>query len=128
MKIRDYLSSIGQQPVTCLPTDSAQAAAQQMAEANIGAMPVLSSEGKLVGMISERDLANAFARTGAKIADLAVADMLTKSVLFMGPDAGLDDAYHIMRAHNFRHVPILESGRVIGMISIRDVLEEYAER
>ncbi|MEM7429554.1 MAG: CBS domain-containing protein [Pseudomonadota bacterium] len=126
MKIRDYLKNIRQVPVTCRLSNSAQTAATLMADANIGAMPVIDEDGHLVGMISERDIANNFARHGTKVVDLTVADMLTKSVIFMGPNASLHDGYMTMRNHNFRHVPIVERGQVIGMISIRDVLEQYA--
>ena len=126
MKIGDYLKNIKQVPVTCRLSDTAQTAASLMAKANIGAMPVIDEDGHLVGMISERDIANNFARLGAKVTELTVADMLTKSVIFMGPNATLNDGFMTMRNHNFRHVPIIERGEVIGMISIRDVLEQYA--
>ena len=126
MKIGEYLRNIKQVPVTCRLGDTAQAVAKLMSNANVGAMPVIDEEGHLVGMISERDLANNFAKLGVKFAELTVADMLTRSVIFMGPNATLNDGFMTMRNHNFRHVPIIERGQVIGMISIRDVLEQYA--
>lgn len=126
MKIGDYLKNIKQVPVTCGLGDTAQTAAKLMSDANIGAMPVIDEEGHLIGMISERDITNNFAKLGTKVAELTVADMLTKSVIFMGPNATLNDGFVTMRNHNFRHVPIIERGEVIGMISIRDVLEQYA--
>ena len=126
MKIGDYLKNIKQVPVTCRLSDTAQIAASLMANANIGAMPVIDEDGHLVGMISERDIANNFAKLGAEVTELTVADMLTKSVIFMGPNATLNDGFMTMRNHNFRHVPIIERGEVIGMISIRDILEQYA--
>ena len=126
MKIGDYLKNIKQVPVTCRLSDTAQTAASLMANANIGAMSVIDEDGHLVGMISERDIANNFAKLGAEVTELTVADMLTKSVIFMGPNATLNDGFMTMRNHNFRHVPIIERGEVIGMISIRDILEQYA--
>ncbi len=126
MKIRTYLESIKQVPVTCRLGDTAREAAQAMTNANIGAMPVIDEDGHLLGLVSERDIANSFARMGTEFAELKVADMLTKSVIFMGPNATLHDGFVTMRNHNFRHVPIVEGGQVIGMISIRDILEQYA--
>ncbi len=126
MKIGTYLKLIKQKVVSCKVEDSAQTVAKLLTEANIGAMPVLSDNGKIVGMISERDLTNRFAQMGADVTELKVADMLTKSVTFMGPNATLADAFNTMRGRSFRHIPVLEAGKVIGIISIRDVLEEFA--
>ncbi len=126
MKIGDYLKTVGQKVVSCKVEDSAQTVARILTDAGIGAMPVLSANGKMIGMISERDLTNRFAELGAGVVDLTVADMLTKSVTFMGPNATLEDAFYTMRGRSFRHLPVLESGKVIGVISIRDVLEEFA--
>ena len=126
MKISTYLEMIKQKVVSCRVEDSAQTVAKLLTDAGIGAMPVLSPQGKMVGMISERDLTNRFSQMGAEVTKLKVADMLTKSVTFMGPNATLADAFNIMRGRSFRHLPILESGKVIGVISIRDVLEEFA--
>ena len=126
MKISTYLKLIRQKVVSCKVEDSAQTVAKLLTDANIGAMPVLSDDGKIVGMISERDLTNRFAKLGADVTKLKVADMLTKSVTFMGPNATLADAFNNMRGRSFRHIPVLESGKVIGILSIRDVLEEFA--
>ena len=122
MKIGVYLKSIDQKAVTCGPHDSAQVAATRLRENGIGAMPVLASDGKLMGMISERDLVAEFARVGAGLQDVDVKDILTKSVVFMSPEADLADAMQTMNKHGFRHIPILDNGKVMGVISIRDVL------
>lgn len=126
MQIGSYLASIDQKVVSCELGDSAQEVAKRLTEADIGAMPVVCHQGKIVGMISERDLTNRFAKMGADVTSLKVDDMLTKSVMFMGPKATLADAFNTMRVRKFRHIPILEAGKIIGVISIRDVLEEFA--
>ncbi len=126
MRIGTYLESIDQKVVSCQIGDSAQEVARKLTAADIGAMPVVCERGKIVGMISERDLTNRFARMGADVTGLKVDDMLTKSVMFMGPNATLADAFNTMRMRKFRHIPILEAGKIIGVISIRDVLEEFA--
>lgn len=122
MKIGTYLQKIEQKAVTCGPHDGAQAAAIKLKDAGIGAMPVLADDGKLVGMISERDLVAEFAKRGAALQDMKVKDILTKSVVFMSPEAELADAMQTMNKHGFRHIPILSNGEVMGIISIRDVL------
>ncbi|NNE21970.1 MAG: CBS domain-containing protein [Rhizobiales bacterium] len=122
MKIGTYLQKIEQKAVTCGPHDSAQDAAIKLKTNGIGAMPVLADDGKLVGMISERDLVAEFADRGAGLQDLEVKDILTKSVVFMSPEADLADAMQTMNKHGFRHIPILSDGEVMGVISIRDAL------
>ena len=122
MKIGTYLQSIEQKAVTCGPHDGAQDAATKLKDNGIGAMPVLADDGKLVGMISERDLVAEFAKRGAGLQDLKVKDILTKSVVFMSPEADLADAMQTMNKYGFRHIPILNDGEVMGVISIRDVL------
>ena len=124
MKIGEYLQSINQSAVSCKPDHTAQEAASILREHDIGAMPVLCDLGKLVGMISERDLATRFAELGPGLAELKVEDMLTKSVIFMGPHASMEDALKTMNNHGFRHIPIVSGGEVIGVISIRDVLAQ----
>lgn len=126
MQIGAYLESIGQQVVSCQLGDSAQVVATRLTDADIGAMPVVCHEGKIVGMVSERDLTNRLSKLGADVTSLKVDDMLTKSVTFMGPNATLSDAFNTMRIRKFRHIPILDAGKIIGVISIRDVLEEFA--
>lgn len=126
MRIGTYLESIEQSVVSCQIGDSAQEVARKLTAADIGAMPVVCDQGKIVGMISERDLTNRFSKMGADVTALKVDDMLTKSVMFMGPNATLADAFNTMRMRKFRHIPILEAGKIIGVISIRDVLEEFA--
>ena len=122
LKIKEVLEKFGRTPVVCHRSDSAQDAATKLKENGIGAMPVLSSDGTLVGMLSERDLVREFSKHGAGLTELTVGDILTKSVIFMAPSADLSDAMRTMHQHGFRHVPILNAGELIGVISIRDLL------
>lgn len=122
LKIRELLEKAERAPVTCHRSDSARDAATKLKANGIGAMPVLSSDGTLVGMLSERDLVREFSKHGADLTDLTVGDILTKSVIFMAPSADLSDAIRAMHQHGFRHVPILDAGKLIGVISIRDLL------
>lgn len=122
MKIKEYLEKIGQKPVTCHSNDLVQGAAAKLQEHGIGAMPVLSTAGMLVGMLSERDLVREFSKDISGLAEKRVADILTKSVIFMSPSADLAEAMKIMNGHGFRHIPVLDEGKLVGVISIRDLL------
>ena len=96
MKIGDYLQSVQQTVITCRPDETARDAAERLKTHGIGAMPVMSDDGKLVGMISERDLANGFSVHGALLADMKVRDLLAKRVIFMGPGAKMRHALQTM--------------------------------
>ena len=128
MKIGDYLQSVQQTVVTCRPDETAREAAERLKVHGIGAMPVMSDDGKLVGMISERDLANGFSSHGARLADMKVRDLLAKRVIFMGPGAKMRHALQTMFDHGFRHVPIVAEGKLIGIVSIRDVLAHVVHK
>lgn len=122
MQIGEYLTSTSQKVVTCSANDSVRDVASKLKANGIGAMPVVSANGELIGMISERDLVAEFSKHGAELVNLKVEDVLTKSVIFMGPNAELSDAMETMNKYGFRHIPILSTGKLVGVVSIRDLL------
>jgi CBS domain-containing protein len=100
-------------------------AARRMMEIDTGAAVVLA-DAKLAGMISERDLLRHVSSGGD--ADATVADRMTRHVLSAGPHTPLPEAMAMMVDGHFRHLPIVEKGRVIGMISMRDLMAWAALR
>jgi CBS domain-containing protein len=122
MKVRDYLKRMAQQLVTCGVDDTLATAAQMLASKRIGAMPVRGAGGALVGIISERDLVRAMARDPQSLASLRVKDLMTVRVITCSPDDTMTKACQLMNKHNFRHLPVIEDGRIVGVVSIRDGL------
>jgi CBS domain-containing protein len=121
MKIGEFLKKSRQRLVTCLPTDTLEAAAKAMHAHSIGALPVCETGIRMVGIISERDLVRIFATTEwSELPNLRVRDVMTTRVMSCAPDNTMHEAEQLMRRHNFRHVPVVEDGRVVGMLSIRD--------
>lgn len=123
MRARDFLALKHQKVVTCRPDDTIEAAAAALTTHNIGAMPVTDAAGALVGIISERDLVRAFAAKGFVIQKLTVGDLMTRDVATCGLDDIVISTRSLMKKHGCRHVPIVENGKVQGIISIRDTLE-----
>ena len=96
--------------------------ARKMSDKNVGAVAVLSA-GKLVGMFSERDLMKRVVAAGLNPDNTAVEAVMTKDILVVAPVDDLDDALQKMHSIGCRHLPVVESGNLVGMISLRDLLE-----
>jgi CBS domain-containing protein len=101
-----------------------QEAAEKMAEYRIGAIPVIDS-GELKGLFTERDLLNRVVAKGLQPRDARLADVMTKSPITIASDASLVEGFATMFKHRFRHLPVLEQGRVVGMLSCRDIPANY---
>ncbi len=106
-----------------MPTDSLHAAAEILRGHSIGAMPVCELGIHMVGIVSERDLVRTFATTDwSELKHLRARDVMTTRVVSCGPDDTMQAAQELMRHNHFRHLPVVEGGRVLGMLSIRDTL------
>ena len=123
MKAAEYLESIQQEPICCYLGETVADIARRLSDHNVGAMPVLSNDNRLSGMISERDIVHKLPKYGSVLPDVKVDDLLTKEVYFMGPNAELSDVKTTMHTRGFRHVPIIREGAVLGIISMRDLLD-----
>jgi CBS domain-containing protein len=123
MKIRDFLKRTHQRVVTCDPNATLQAVAKLMHTHDIGATPVCELGVRMVGIVSERDLVRTFAKTEwSELQHLRAHDVMTTPVVSCGPEESMQGAQELMRRNRFRHVPVVENGRVLGMVSIRDAL------
>jgi len=94
-----------------------------MAEKDIGAVLVIE-EGRIAGILSERDYARKLALAGRAAEATRVRDIMTASVVTVGPDDTADSCNRLMSRNRIRHLPVVANQRVIGVLSNRDVLEE----
>jgi CBS domain-containing protein len=123
MQVAEFLSRSRQKLVFCLPDDTLQTVAKSMYAHGIGAMPVCELGTRMVGIVSERDLVRVFARENwSELQYLRARDVMTSRVMTCGPDDTLESAQATMRVNHFRHMPVMQDGKVIGMLSIRDTL------
>lgn len=124
MKISKFLTLSRQGLVTCLPDDVLHAVAKLMYTHHIGAMPVCELSTRMVGVISERDLVRAFARTDwSEMQYIRARDVMTTRIVNCGPDDTMQIAQELMRINHIRHLPVVKDGRVQAMLSMRDTLE-----
>ena len=122
MKVRTILATKGTNVVTVRPGQSAKEAALLLAEHNIGALVVVDQARHPIGIISERDII----RTGARRDDvfsLPVSQVMTKEVIIGLPQDDLMSIAHTMTERRFRHVPIVEQGELVGIVSIGDIVK-----
>lgn len=93
-----------------------------MAEKNIGALPVLTSDGKLVGILTERDYTRKVALQGKSSKETPVREIIARDILTVTPEYTVEDCMRLMTERRVRHLPVVEGMRVVGIISIGDLV------
>jgi CBS domain-containing protein len=112
----------GDQVYTVQPNDTVLTALQLMDEKNIGAVLVMDGE-EVAGIFSERDYARRGDLLNQKAADTPVLTMMTRLVYYIRPDQSIEECMALMTGRRIRHLPVLEDGRLVGIISIGDVVK-----
>lgn len=105
------------------PTDTVFNALQTLANHNVGALMVLDN-GKLVGVFSERDYTRKIALAGKSSKDTLVQDIMTANVISVPPTARTRECLALMSQKKIRHLPVVDGDAVLGMISIRDIMND----
>ncbi|WP_042695200.1 CBS domain-containing protein [Azospirillum sp. B506] len=123
MHVAVLLKRKGNRIVSAAPDDTVAAVARLLTEHRIGAVLVMDDDGQPVGILSERDIVRAIARDGAVALDRPAADLMTRELITAAPDDTVADMMAVMTERRIRHVPIVESRRVVGVISIGDVVK-----
>lgn len=128
MSIARILSEKGRDVLTIMPHRTLQEAAGTMAERRIGAMVVTGADGSVLGILSERDIVRAVSETGADALEEPVSRRMTAKVVTCNEGMSIDTAMEMMTAGKFRHLPVVENGRLCGIISIGDVVKRHIEK
>jgi CBS domain-containing protein len=123
MKVADILRSKGTAVKTVRPDETALELSEQLRAEKIGAMIVSEDGASIDGIISERDLAYGLAVHGSKLPRVAVERLMTKVVVVCRPEDSIADVMGVMTQRRIRHLPVKDGDRLIGIISIGDVLK-----
>jgi CBS domain-containing protein len=120
--VKDILNSKGHEIWSVSSGSSVFDAVKMMAEKGVGALLVMD-DGKLVGIITERDYARKIILEGKSSRNSAVSDVMTRKVLCVTPDRAVDECMALMTDKRARHLPVIEQKQVVGVISIGDLVK-----
>jgi CBS domain-containing protein len=123
MQVHDILELKGNQVYLLGPDITMREAAAKIVGWNVGAALVTDADDTLLGIISERDFLRTLVKFGGAVLDIRVRALMTKSVVTCAPDTTVSDALSMMSRHHFRHLPVVRDGQILGLLSIRDLLE-----
>ena len=123
MKLSDVLDVKGSQTVTTREDVSTAEAVKTMCDKHVGAVIITDQSGKIAGILTERDILRRFAEHGAKLGEIPVSRIMTRGVQTAGPDAEVEDVLGTMTNRRFRHLPVLKGGKLVGLVSIGDLVK-----
>jgi CBS domain-containing protein len=121
--VKEVLNRKGSNVVTVDPGMTVFKALQIMADKNIGAVVVVKKD-KVVGIFSERDYARKIVLKGKSSKKTAVNDIVSTKVLYVTPETSIEDCMALMTTKRVRHLPVLDEGKLAGIISIGDVVNK----
>ena len=123
MNVADVLRAKGAEVVTIVQTETIEAAAKMLRDRRFGSLTVRDRSGKLAGIITERDIVRAVAEKGVNGLAYKVEDFMTREVRTCKTSATIKDVMELMALRRIRHVPVVEGGELLGMISSNDVVK-----
>ncbi|MGW4395778.1 CBS domain-containing protein [Amycolatopsis nivea] len=128
MRIADVLQRKGATVATVSPGTTVAELLAGLARHNVGAMVVVDAEGGIAGIVSERDVVRRLNDHGPAVLQGPVADIMTTMVASCTPDDPVDQLSVVMTERRIRHVPVLDDGRLAGIVSIGDVVKIRMEQ
>ena len=123
MNVETILKTKGREVVAVKPGESVASAAETLHRRRIGAALVLDEDGAVAGVISERDIVRGLATHGGVVLGMKVAELMTSDVQTCEPGDAVDLIMAIMTERRVRHLPVLRNGKLVGVISIGDVVK-----
>ena len=127
MTVRELLQSKGSVVWTIEPSASVFEAIKTMADKGIGAL-IVKDGNDVVGIITERDYARKVVLQGRSSKQTSCRDIMTEKVYFVSPDRTLDECMALMSEKKFRHLPVIENGRLMGIVSIGDCIKAMVSK
>jgi CBS domain-containing protein len=127
MIVKNILAGKGGNVITINPTADVIMAVKLMAERGIGAVVVLGADHRVVGILSERDIVKALAEHGSAVLSELVSQVMTREVKTCSEDDTIGDLMGRMTTGRFRHMPVVQQEKLVGIVSIGDVVKSRVE-
>jgi CBS domain-containing protein len=127
MTVKAILSRKGNDVLTIEPTATLAAAVKLLADRRIGALVITGADRQVIGILSERDIVRAFAASGPAALDQQVGQVMTRKVMTCDEAETVASLMERMTQGKFRHLPVVERGRLAGIVSIGDVVKYRLE-
>jgi CBS domain-containing protein len=127
MIVKNILAGKRDNVVTIEPTANLTAAVKLLAERRIGAVVILGADHRIVGILSERDIVRVLAERGPTVMDEPVGQVMTRDVKTCSEDDTIEDLMSRMTTGKFRHMPVAKQGKLVGIVSIGDVVKNRVE-
>ncbi len=124
--VRQLLSAKGNETHTIDPKKTVLDALRVLAEKNVGALIVVEGP-RVIGILSERDYARKVILLGRVSKDALVADIMTREIVFVAPTDSVETCMALMTSRHIRHLPVIEESRLVGVISIGDVVKSIID-
>ena len=123
MTVKAILSTKGSDVFTIEPTATLETAVEILAERRIGALIVLGADRRVIGILSERDIVRALAKDGTAVLKETLSQVMTRKVHTCTSDETVSAIMERMTTGKFRHIPVVEQDRLVGLVSIGDVVK-----
>jgi CBS domain-containing protein len=127
MTVKAILSRKGYDVVTIEPSAMLTAAMKLLSERRIGALVITGPDQRIVGILSERDIVRTLAERGPSVLNEPLADVMTRKVMTCSQGDTVCEIMERMTSGKFRHMPVVEQGRLIGIVSIGDIVKSRVE-
>ncbi len=125
MNVASVLKAKGRAVATARPETTLKDIAAQLAQKGIGAIVVVDDRDEITGIISERDLVRAVATGNSGVLESPASEAMTRDVVTCSEDRTIDELMEIMTKGRFRHVPVVDGGKLTGIVSIGDVVKNH---
>ncbi|MBS0252204.1 MAG: CBS domain-containing protein [Proteobacteria bacterium] len=123
MKVSNILEVKGAEVMTVRPSDTVYDVARRLLQEKVGALVVSANGATLDGIISERDISHGVAMHGPRIGELLASDIMTREVVTCGTEDRISEVARVMTERRIRHVPVKEGEKIVGIVSIGDILK-----
>ena len=125
MNVKSILDLKGDFVLTIVPEATIEEASEMLAENHIGAVVVTNQAGQIAGILSERDIAVSLPQYGGALGETKVSEIMTCDVVFCTTETTVQEVLNIMVGNGIRHLPVVEKDKLIGVVSLRDVVGNW---